>query len=124
MASSTLSPITQAVLGGGDDIPLRHDPQELEREQVLAYLRRMKLRSATYLAKRLAYPLPIKGGAVLLTIQDARDYLLTLGPQRYTLDHWQRAYELIRAQLDVESVTSQLHRALFLDGVLDLAALL
>ena len=112
MASSTLRPITQAVLGDGDGIPLRHDPQELEAEQVLAYLCRMKLRSATYLAKRLAYPLPIKGGTVLLTIQDAWDYLLTLGPQRYTLDHWQRAYELIRAQLDVESVTSQLHRAL------------
>jgi hypothetical protein len=63
----------------------------------------MKLRSATYLAKRLAYPLPIKGGTVLLTIQDAWDYLLTLY---------------------VESVTSQLHRALFLDGVLDLAAFL
>jgi hypothetical protein len=68
--------------------------------------------------------LKIKGGTVLLTIQDVRDYLVALGPQRYTLDHWQRAYELIRSQLDVESVTSQLHRSLFLDGVHDLAAFL
>jgi hypothetical protein len=58
---------------------------------------------------------PIKGGGILRTVEDARDHLLTLGPQRSRHD-WQRAGELILAQVDVESVTSQFHKALFLDG--------
>jgi hypothetical protein len=41
----------------------------------------MTLRSDPYLSKRLAYPLPIKSGAVLLTLQDARDYILMLEAQ-------------------------------------------
>jgi hypothetical protein len=75
-----------------------------------------------YLTKKLAYPLPTKDGDVLRTIQDARDYLLTLGPHREARHSWQRACELILAEADVVSVTSQLHRALFMDGRLDLVA--
>jgi hypothetical protein len=88
-----LRPITPAVLGDGDGIALRHDRRSLRESRFWRTYAGMKLRSATYLAKRLAYPLPIKGGAVLLTIEDAWDYLLTLGPQRYTLDHAQSACE-------------------------------
>ena len=69
----------------------------------------------------MAYPLPIKGGAVLLTLEDARDHLLALGPQRETR-YWQHVYEMISAEVDVVSVTSQFHRALLMDGSLDLEA--
>jgi hypothetical protein len=81
----------------------------------------VKLRSAPYLSKRLAYPLPIKGGAVLLTLQDARDHILKLGAQRETR-YWQNVYGMISAQVDVVSVTSQFHSALLMDGSLDLEA--
>jgi hypothetical protein len=82
----------------------------------------MTLRPA-YLEKKLAYPLPTKDGEVLRTIGDARDYLLALPPPREGRNHWQHACELILDEADVEAVTSQIHRALFMDGVLDLAAL-
>jgi hypothetical protein len=82
----------------------------------------MKRRSAPYLSMRLAYPLPIKGGAVLLTLQDARDHVVALGPQRATPNHWKRAYELIGVQVDVEVVTNQFHRAMSIDDSLDLEA--
>jgi hypothetical protein len=76
----------------------------------------------TYLSKKLAYPLPIKGGEVLRTIQDARDFLLTLSPQQELRNHWHYACQLILEEADVKAVTWQLHRALFLDGRLDLVA--
>jgi hypothetical protein len=74
-----------------------------------------------YLTKKLAYPLPIKGGAILRTIQDARDYLLALPPHRERRHHWQRVCELILEEADLESITNQFHRDLFMDGQLDLS---
>ena len=62
-------------------------------------------------------PLPIKGGDILRTLQDARAYM-TLGPHREMRNHWQ--FQLIIEEADVEVVTWQFHRALFMDGVLDL----
>jgi hypothetical protein len=56
-------------------------------------------------------PLPIKSGAVLLTLQDARDHILMLGAQRETR-YWQHVHGMISAQVDVLSVTNQFHRAL------------
>ena len=64
---------------------------------------------------------PIKDGAVLLTLQDARDHILKLGAQRETR-YWQNVYGMISAQVDVVSVTSQFHSALLMDGSLDLEA--
>jgi hypothetical protein len=44
-----------------------------------------------YLSKKLSYLLPTKGGEVLLTIQDAQNYLLELPAHRQTRHHWQHA---------------------------------
>ena len=54
----------------------------VEDGQARAYVTQVAttLRRSTYLAMELAYPLPIKGGEVLRTIQDARDYLLRQSP--------------------------------------------
>jgi hypothetical protein len=61
-----------------------------------------------YLNKKLAYPLLIKGGAILRTIQDALgDQLLTLGRQRDLLHDWQHAWDLMVVEADVEVVTQQ-----------------
>ena len=68
----------------------------------------MTLFRPAYLTKKLAYPLPIKGGAILRTIQDARDYLLALPPHRERRHHWQHVCELILEEADVEAVTSQI----------------
>jgi hypothetical protein len=62
-----------------------------------------------------------QGGAVLLTLEDARDHILKLGARRETR-YWQHVYGMISAQVDVVSVTSQFHRALLMDGSLDLEA--
>jgi hypothetical protein len=70
--------------------------------------------------RELSYPLPIKGGDILRTIQDARAYMLTLGPHREMRNHWQYACQLLMEEADVEVVTWQLHRALFMDGKFDL----
>lgn len=74
-----------------------------------------------YLMNNLSYPLPTKGGDILLTIQDARGHLLRLGPHQEVRPHWQRARELLLEEADVETLTSQFHRALFMDGLLDIA---
>ena len=77
---------------------------------------------STYLAKKLAYPLPTKDGNILRTILDAREYMLTLGPHRELRNHWQQACQVILDEADSAAVTQQFHRALFMDGKLDVAA--
>jgi hypothetical protein len=74
-----------------------------------------------YLAAKLSYALPTKDGEVLRTIQDARDYLLTLRPQGELRNHWRQACKLILDEADPADVTSQFHRALFMDSKLDLS---
>jgi hypothetical protein len=37
--------------------------------------------------RKLSYPLPMKGGDILRTIQDARAYMFTLGPHRELCNH-------------------------------------
>jgi hypothetical protein len=73
--------------------------------------------------RELSYPLPMKGGNILRTIPDARAYMLTLGPHRELRNHWRYACQLIMEEADVEVVTWQFHRALFMDGGLDLIEL-
>jgi hypothetical protein len=70
--------------------------------------------------RELSYPLPMKGGDILRTIQDARAYMFTLGPHRELRNHWQYARQLLMEEADMDAVTWQFHRALFMDGVLDL----
>jgi hypothetical protein len=82
----------------------------------------MTLFRPAYLTKKLSYPLPTKDSSVLRTIRDVGDYLLTLTPQRELRNHWQHACKLILDEADIEAVTSQVHRALFMAGQLDLAA--
>ena len=59
---------------------------------------------------------------VLYTVRDARAYLLALPPYRERRNHWQRAGQLIQEEADVEAVSQQFHRALFMDGKLDVKA--
>jgi hypothetical protein len=73
-------------------------------------------------ADRAAQPFT-KDGEVLRTIQDARDYLLTLRPQGELRNHWQQACKLILDEADPADVTSQFHGALFMDSKLDLSEL-
>jgi hypothetical protein len=78
--------------------------------------------SPAYLSKKLSYPLPTKGGDVLRTILDVQDYLLALSSHRQTRNHRQHVCQLMLEEADVETVTSQLQRALFMDSDLDIAA--
>jgi hypothetical protein len=48
----------------------------------------------------LSYPLPMKGGDILRTLQDARAYMLTLWPQREMQNHWQYARQLIMEEVE------------------------
>ena len=43
-------------------------------------------------------------------------------PYRERRNHWQRAGQLIQEEADVEAVSQQFHRALFMDGKLDVEA--
>jgi hypothetical protein len=82
----------------------------------------MMLRHA-YLAEKLVpHPLPTRDAGVLYTVRDARAYLLALPPYRERRNHWQRAGQLIQEEADVEAVSQQFHRALFMDGKLDVNA--
>lgn len=83
----------------------------------------MALLPAKYLAKKLAKPLPIKGGSVLRTIGDAANYVLSLPDKHVELNNaWQRAATLILEQADTATVSRQLHLALFLEVELALKA--
>ena len=75
-----------------------------------------------YLTKKLTQPLPIKGGAVLLTIQCAADYMLTL-PHAESCNSWRHAAQLLLNQADVATVSRQVYLALFLEARFDLAAM-
>ena len=82
----------------------------------------MMLRHA-YLAEKLVpHPLPTRDAGVLYTVRDARAYLLALPPYRERRNHWQRAGQLIPEEADVEAVSQQFHRALFMDGKLSVNA--
>jgi hypothetical protein len=68
------------------------------------------------------HPLPTRDGGVLHTVRDARACLLALPLYRELRNHWQRACQLILEEADVEAVSQQFRRALFMDGKLDIRA--
>jgi hypothetical protein len=78
---------------------------------------------ARYLKTKLSRPLPIKGGRVLHTVGQARAYMLALPEARALRAHWQHARAILLAETNVFDLTRQLHLALFMDGLLDLAAM-
>jgi hypothetical protein len=62
----------------------------------------------------------VRSGSSVPSGQYARDYLLRRSPGWELRNHWQYAYQLILEEADVKAVTWQFHRALFMDGQLDL----
>ena len=54
------------------------------------YLYAMLLRPE-YLSQKLDRPLPTKDGGTLRTIQEACDYMTSIGKKRELRHHWQRA---------------------------------
>jgi hypothetical protein len=76
---------------------------------------------ATYLAKKLTEPLPIKGGGVLRTIADASEYMLALPHEHAEFcARWRHAAKLILEQADVVAVSRQVRLVLFYDVQLDI----
>jgi hypothetical protein len=71
--------------------------------------------------RELSYPLPIKGGDILRTIQDARTYMLTLPKARKLRVHWQHTSRLLLQKAGAAALTRQVHLSLFMDGKLDAA---
>ena len=61
--------------------------------------------SPAYLSQKLTRPLVTKDGGTLCTVLDARTYMLALPKRRETAAQWQRAAELLLAQVDVAEVT-------------------
>ena len=76
------------------------------------------VRPTRYLLKKLLLPLPIKGGGLLRTVEDARAYVLALPSQ--TQPEWEQACTLISKEADIAAVSRQVLLALLLDDQLDL----
>ena len=79
------------------------------------------LRPAPYLSRKLTRPLPTKDGGTLHTVLDARTYMVGLSKDRERRSQWQRAAELLLAEVDVDALSRQIELALFYDAKLDLA---
>jgi hypothetical protein len=77
-----------------------------------------------YLRQKLAYPLPIKGGPTLCTVQCVCDYMFAL-PDGHVDSRasWTRTAALLLEQADVAAVSRQAHLALFCEARLDLKAM-
>ena len=71
------------------------------------------VRPMSYLLKKLVLPLPIKGGGLLRTVDDARP----VQPE------WELAWTLISKEADIPAVTRQVLIALLLADQLDLKVL-
>ena len=76
------------------------------------------VRPTRYLLKKLLLPLPIKGGGLLRTVDDARAYVLALPSQAQP--EWEQVYTLISEEADIAAITRQVLLALLLDDQLDL----
>ena len=79
------------------------------------------VRPTRYLLNKLVLPLPIKGGGVLRTVDDARAYVLALPPP--VQPEWELAWTLISKEADIPAVTRQVLIALLLADQLDLKVL-
>jgi hypothetical protein len=79
------------------------------------------VRPTSYLLKKLVLPLPIKGGSLLRTVDDARAYVLALPSP--VQSEWELAWTLISQEADIPAVTRQVLIALLLADQLDLKVL-
>ena len=68
-----------------------------------------------YLSQELTEALPIKGGGVLKTIQDAYEFVGALPLDRAERAHWQDASAAILREAEPVEVTKEVKRALSLD---------
>ena len=82
---------------------------------------RSVVRPTSYLLKKLVLPLPIKGGGLLRTVDDARAYVLALPSP--VQPEWELAWTLISREADIPAVTRQVLIALLLADQLDLKVL-
>ena len=79
------------------------------------------VRPTRYLLNKLVLPLPIKGGGLLRTVDDARAYVLALPSPAQP--EWELAWTLISKEADIPAVTRQVLIALLLADQLDLKVL-
>ena len=72
---------------------------------------------------RLPHTIRAKDGTVIVTIQDATNYMLALPPNGRALwNSWQYAAKLIMDNADPEAIAKQIEYALLLDGKLDVSS--
>jgi hypothetical protein len=77
-----------------------------------------------YLSQELTEALPIKGGGVLKTIQDAYEYVGALPLDRAMRSYWQETSAAILQEAEAVKVSEQVKFALVLDDELDFARLI
>jgi hypothetical protein len=73
------------------------------------------------LPRRIGYTKPKRG--TIVTLHDARAYMLAINSGRERREYWQRAASLLMEAEeggDLEALASQIERALLMDGALDL----
>jgi hypothetical protein len=70
-------------------------------------------------ARRLPSQIAVKNGPALVTVADARAYVLSLPPHRAEGAQWQRAVALMIDGADTEAIWGALKLALLYDATLD-----
>ena len=73
-------------------------------------------------SRRLPSRIYVKGGPMLVTVADARAYVLSLPPHRAERSQWQRAVALMIDGAETEAIWGALKLALLYDATLSGAA--
>ena len=112
---------TPAADGTSPQAFVRRNQPAREGTKRAGHALRSVVRPTSYLLKKLVLPLPIKGGGLLRTVDDARAYVLALPSP--IQPEWELAWTLISKEADIPAVTRQVLIALLLADQLDLKVL-